>query len=1321
MKRIGISVLLTTIMLFLAPKASAKKVFNHFDMSKGLSQNTVFTIAQDHTGFMWFGTKNGLNRFDGHYFRTYHEGADGHSLKSSYINALCEGPDNRLWIGTSNGLFIYNPQTDSFEELNAKTKKGIKIKGNVNIITSVGNYVYVSTQEQGIFRYDTKTGQLIYKPRGTFMTATHITADNNGVLWIGFYGSGLYTANSDLTGMEPVRDNNGKPLFSNCNISDIICTEQGQLFVSTETSGVNMVNSNTREVTHLMPEAGVKGNNVHALMKNENELWAATEDGLYVYEMISHNVKHYQYEATDPFSISDNPLQTIFRDRDGGIWIGTYFGGVNYTPMKTSGIDRFFPRADRENSLHGRRVREIAEDSKGMIWIGTEDGGLNVYDPHTGNINWISESRAFTNIHGLCTDGDYLWVGTFTNGLKLLDTRTHHVVKSFVADGNPGSLRDNNIFSVLKSRKGRIFLGTLSGLCTYDSGTFKYIQGVPSTIIYDVQDDKYGNLWVATYGKGIYMLPAGSQKWKVFNVKNKQLRSDNVLSVATTANGDVWISTEGGGAYYYHNGKLSYMMLTNDDPNMIVYNIVEDRSHKLWFTTDNGMVGYDPATKSTHILKTANGLLDNNFNYKSSLCASDGRIYAGSLSGFISFIPEAMHKTDYAPTIVATELLIDNTVVDNFSANSPLKQSITMTDNLVLNYNQRSFSLKMATLLYGAEQQLQLEYKLEGFDKDWQPLSRSYLIRYTNLPSGKYKLLVRVQNTKGNADSQQYELSIKVRPPFYLAWWSWMFYVLLIGILVFLAWHYINQRVEMNRRLAMEKFKHEKEHELYQSKIKFFINVAHEIRTPLTLIKAPLENILKKDIKDTQTKSELGIMNQNVDRLLDLTKQLLDFRKAERNGMTLNFESCDIGSVIEKVYVRFTSLMREKGISSSLVLPPTPLYADVDKEALTKVVSNLVNNAVKYCDKNVDVRLKVDGANFCIITSNDGKVVPPAIRKDIFTPFVRGNDVPSNVNGTGIGLALARTLAELHGGKLKMLDDPKLNVFCLTLPIKQERVLNITEPEPLPAPQETKDEETVVEKDAPTILIVEDNLQMQQYEKQHLQQQYNVLTACNGEEAMSILSEQEVSVIVSDVMMEPMNGFELCRKVKTDVNTSHVPFILLTAMTLDSSKIEGMEAGADAYIEKPFSMDYLLSTIKNLLRTRQNVKNAYAQSPFITSETVSISKADEEFIERLNNVLEKNLGDSDFGITEMAEQMFMSRTGLNRKIRGVFNLTPNNYIKIERLKKAANLMKTKNYKVNEVCYMVGFTSPSYFTQCFFKQFGLLPKEFINADEPKQAD
>ncbi len=1314
MKKSVLCVLMLLLSLF-PLTMTARYDFTHYDMSNGLSHNTVIAIAQDNMGFIWFGTKNGLNRFDGLFFKNYYADTLDRSLKSDFINALCQGPDGRLWVGTDAGLLVYDTSKDAFESFSVKTRDGIGITSAVNYITSGGDYVYISSFPKGIFRYDTKTGELINSADlSPGVQITCMTVDENSNLWVGFFSGALYKMKADLTDAMMITDRDGHEYFPNSRITGIVVAEQDQLFVSTETLGVSVVDVNKGILSRLMPEPGAKGNYTHALLRNGNELWAATEDGLYVYEMLTQVVEHYSYEATNPFSLSDNPIQTVFRDRDGGLWAGTYFGGVNYSSHKTANFESFFPRADKENSLHGRRVREMVEDNNGMIWIGTEDHGLNRYNPETGIISYIPESAAFPNIHGLCADGDMLWVGTFSFGLKLLDAHTGKVVKSFSSNGEPGALLDNDIFAAYRSKSGKMYFGTLSGVCTYENGKFNYLSNIPNTIVYDVNEDTNGNLWIGTYGRGVLMRSAKSGKWAEFNVENHSLASNNVLKIFCRNNGETWVATENGGVYCYKNGKMQYVPVPKDNPHRIVYGIMEDKAGKLWFTTNDGLICYDSKTCESTTFRTANGLLDNNFNYKSAFCTRNGNLYAGSLNGFVSFNPERFNENSRKANIVATELQVNNNVVDNFTEGTPLEENIVTTKRLRLSHRQNSFTLTVSPLLFGDSRQALMEYKLDGFDKDWQYLAPPNRIHYTNLPSGKYKLLVRLVSAKDEAMGSTYELEVVVNPPFYFTWWAWLFYIIFMLTFAYVAWRFFTQRSEMHRRLAMEKFEHEKEQELYQSKINFFTNVAHEIRTPLTLIKAPLENILKKKIDDKGAKEDLGIMEQNVDRLLDLTNQLLDFRKAERDGLKLNFERCNINSLVQAVYVRFTSLMREKGIELKTSLPEEPIYAYVDKESVTKVVSNLVNNAVKYCEKEIDIELKQDGENFQLLLRNDGNLIPKAMREAMFAPFVRGEEVPSNVAGTGIGLALARTMTELHSGTLQMLDDAKYNVFCLSLPVNQEEVVKLAG-DALEEQNSEDESQATVEESAPTILIVEDNLQMQQYEKQKLSHYYNIVTANNGEEALAILENRDVDAIVSDAMMEPMDGFSLCRAIKEDVNTSHIPFILLTALTLDSAKIEGMESGADSYIEKPFSMDYLLSTLKNLLRARQSAKVAYAQSPFTPSETVTISRVDEEFMERLEKVMEKNLGNSDFGITEMASEMFMSRTGLNRKIRGIFNLTPNNYIKIERLKRAAYLMKTKDYKVNEVCYMVGFTSPSYFTQCFYKQFGLLPKEFIQND------
>ena len=438
----------------------------------------------------------------------------------------------------------------------------------------------------------------------------------------------------------------------------------------------------------------------------------------------------------------------------------------------------------------------------------------------------------------------------------------------------------------------------------------------------------------------------------------------------------------------------------------------------------------------------------------------------------------------------------------------------------------------------------------------------------------------------------------------------------------------------------------------------------------------------------------------------------------------MNFEYCNIGKIVTEVYDRFRPLMREKGINATLSLPAEAVHAYVDHEAFTKIVSNLMNNAVKYCASRVSVMLSKHEEEFVLTVMNDGSIIPSTMREKIFMPFFRMDTaVKSSTTGTGIGLAIARSLTELHGGHIEMDDSKDMNIFRLTLPVNQEDTIRLADNDGI-------DHSQTASADTPessfthdyTLLVVEDNVQMLEYQKAKLQTEYNVLTASDGEEALQVLARHTVNAIVTDVMMEPMNGFELCRSVKHNVEYSHIPVILLTAVTMEAAKIEGMESGADAYIVKPFRMDYLLSTIKNLLITRENIKKAYSDSPFVSSNSVSISKADAEFLARLERVMNSNISNSEFNVDRMAADMNMSRTSLNRKIRGTLDVSPNDYIKIERLKRAAQLLKEGKTKINEVCYRVGFSTPSYFTKCFYKQFGMLPKEFLvqQKDEQKEA-
>ena len=612
-------------------------------------------------------------------------------------------------------------------------------------------------------------------------------------------------------------------------------------------------------------------------------------------------------------------------------------------------------------------------------------------------------------------------------------------------------------------------------------------------------------------------------------------------------------------------------------------------------------------------------------------------------------------------------------------------------------------------------------YKLEGFDTDWLTVGESPIVTYSNLRYGDYTFRVKVANSDGVWSDDEVSLGVHILPPFYLSIWAYCVYALLIIGCSLYTVMYFKRRSNRKHRRQMEKFEQEKEREVYHAKIDFFTNVAHEIRTPLTLIKGPLENIILKKQVDAETREDLNVMKQNTERLLNLTNQLLDFRKTESQGFRLNFAKCNVTEVLKETHVGFTSLSKQKGLEFTLQVPEEDFYAHVNREAFTKIISNLLNNGVKYAESYVHISLEVpetdDNNSFCIRTENDGVIIPNEMKEEIFKPFVRFNEKEDGkvTTGTGIGLARSRAWAELHQGTLAMGEGEENNTFCLILPIVQDMTITLT-----PEPEVEIDRmsgvpagETEKKDNRPTVLVVEDNPDMLAFVVRQLSKEYTVLTATNGVEALQVLDGNYVNLVVSDVVMPVMDGFELCKTIKSDLNYSHIPVILLTAKTNIQSKIEGMELGADAYLEKPFSVEYLQACASSLIQNREKLRKAFAQSPFVAANTMALTKADEDFIKKLNEVIQVNYSNPEFSMDDMADSLNMSRSNFYRKIKGVLDLSPNEYLRLERLKRAAQLLKEGENRVNEICYMVGFNSPSYFAKCFQKQFGVLPKDFVS--------
>lgn len=1290
--------------------------FQTYDIRNGLSHNTVNAIVQDKLGFMWFGTKDGLNRFDGTFFRVFNK--ENSTLKNNYITKLLEDKDGNIWVGTDAGLYIYNPVIETFSSIKTYSKYQGDVTHSITEIKEDNQQnIWFSVDYEGLYKFDMKTRRLTRPVR---IVNSGFLSDNiasfwftGNTCWLDLYNDNLYYTNDNFKTFHPFKDGDGNMVFHkniiNQSLQSIqtksmfyLCTVKG-LFELNQTSGTcrQLLDCYVRTLE----------------FKTSNELWAGTEQGLYIFSLSNGKVNHLTASNEyDPYALTDNAIYTIYRDKEGGMWIGSYFGGINYYPYPWSYFEKFYPK-DNFNFL-GRRIREFCDSNDGTIWIGTEDKGLFNFDPHTKRLIPFSNHRICSNVHGLCLDGNYLWIGTFSGGLNRLDLRTHEV-KNYRQSDSPGSLLSNDVFSICKTKSGDLWVGTVSGLLRYNrkSDDFTRIPDFTNKFIYQICETDDGGLWLATYANGIYRYDGNKKTWRNYvNISGNasSLPYNKVISIFQDSKRRIWFMTQGGGFCQYnpvHDNFIRYDM-TDGFPSNIVYKMVEDDYGNLWLSTNKGLVCFNPDTNYRKVYTVADGLLSNQFNYQSGYKDKNGIIYMGCINGFIGFNPASFKENPVSAPVYLTELYIFNRHMAVGSDDSPLKKSLLYSDEITLSANENSFALQTAGLSFQSSQKNNLQYKLEGFDKEWHTINSGNMIYYSNLPYKTYTLKIRGINSDGKWNKHERILHIQVRPPFYLSNVAYLIYILLILTAISFSIYRFRRRVLKRHEHAMRIFEQEKERELYNAKISFFTNITHEIRTPLTLIKGPLENILSSsaNLPDTIEK-DLKVMDLNTNRLLTLVNQLLDFRKSEKKGLKLNFVNTNVSELIRKLCMTFASSINQHSIHFTTDIEDG-MQLPVDVEAFTKIISNLLSNAMKHARNFIICKAGTAHGDFIFSITNDGDVIPLSMRETIFQPFTQYEGVsPRSTAGTGLGLTLARSLAGLHHGTLKMDSSEQHNCFILTLPLTQKNEIDI-QIKPEDSKSEEKGVENVVNKHFEyTLLVVEDNHDMLRFIVNTLSPCYTVLTAGNGKEAVAILKESLVNLIISDVMMPEMDGIALCNWVKNTFDYCHIPVILLTAKTSISAKIEGTKSGADAYIEKPFSVAYLKAEITNLLDNREKLRRIFTESPYVQTNSITISKVDKEFMKRIHGLVTANLHNPDFSLDELARKLNMSRPSLDRKFKGLIDLTPNNYIQTERLKRAAQMLKDGETRINEVGWKCGFNSASYFTKCFKKQYGVLPKEF----------
>lgn len=1294
--------------------------FKNYQVSNGLASNTITSILQDSKGFIWLGTRNGLNRFDGTAFKTFrNDKNDPASLGSNSVLSLSEDSSQCLWVGTYKGIYRYDPRLETFSLF-----RQVPAGETRYLLRDRNNNTWISSNFS-LYRYDHRKGALISYPQDSNEIASMALGEDSS-LWIATrYGAiKKYDPHADdfiayeLTALTP-----GRRLST---IQDLYPAGDSTVLIGTMDQ-VLLFNPATKQLQDLF--SGLTGQarvQVHKILRQSaHEYWIGTETGLYILDMQERKVRLIQKQYANPYAITDNVIYSFCKDREGGTWVGTFFGGVNYFAPPLNQFRKYFPEPST-NSLSGNLVHEICGDQYGHIWIGTEDAGLNRLDPRTGHIQQFKPdgrkgSIAYQNIHGLATVGNELWIGTYEHGLDVMDIRSGKVIRHYESNQQPGCLRGNFVVSLYKTRSNELLAGTWNGLSRYDRTHDRFIDdpffNMQVQAMHEAAD---GTLWVASYGSGVYYHnphTGAKGNFRFDPADAGSLPNNYVNNLFEDSRGDLWFCTEAGlSKYNKSTGKMIRYGVDSGLPEHQVFRIQEDRSGKLWISTSKGLYQYDPASSKTEIYTTVDGLLSEQFNYNSAWRSPEGSLYFGTVKGMVSFDPAGFTEAPFVAPVYITGLQVNNRELWRSKHTSPAGSSLLYAQQLVLTHDSSNLSFDVAALSYITPEANEYSYMMEGLDKEWTLIRNNRKIFYTKLPPGHYTF--RVRGGRNGADQQQQEAALRiiVLPPWWASPWAYALYTLAAAGILLTIFRYYHLALREKNKRKIETLEIEKEREIYNAKIEFFTNVAHEIRTPLTLIKLPLDKLLQQINGQSPFTESLHLMKKNTHRLIELTDQLLDFRKAEANKFTLSFVRTDITDLLKELLVGFKPAADQKQLTLRLEVPRLPLQASVDPEAFRKILSNLFNNAIKYADSLVIVRLlpfNSDATVFQIEVRNDGYLIPMELKEKIFEPFYRLKETEKQA-GTGIGLPLARSLAELHKGVLDLrAPENNMNIFQLSVPIHQENEIDLQGYETIEMSAAAPGEDPEpADPEKQQVLLVEDQKEILQFIQKELKQHYTIFRAYNGQEALDILEKENIQLVVSDIMMPVMDGIELCKRIKTDLQYSHIPIILLTAKNTLHARIEGLEVGADAYIEKPFSLEHLQAQINNLLASRQNLKTYFTQSPLAHIRGMAISKTDSSFLEALQKVILDNITDMDLDVDKLSKMMNMSRASFYRKIKALSDLTPNELINISRLKKAAELLSAGSYKINEVASMVGYSLTSNFSRDFHKQFGVTPSSYV---------
>lgn len=1344
--------------------------FRSLSMSDGLASNDVHQIYQDKDGYVWMATTRGICRYDGYSVKTFKSNVYTPALlNNNDTYCLAEDSNHRLWIGTYDGLNVLDKQTGKIRSAGERQLSGKLI----TCLLSFSPDSLLLGMETGLYIYHVSRDscELFLPERMPLGSVKALVRDSHDNLWIGTWSSGFYRYDpgKDEIHAYPELDGSSAALT-------IFEDSRGQIWVGTWNRGLHRIKNPYAEPEKRKIQSyrydrnqtnSLRSDYIYSICEdlNTQTLWVATRNGLSI--LLDEDEGIFRNYVPDGSSgtVSYNVVTSLMRDAEGIIWIGMQGGGVNTVVTHTSEftIDRL--EQVKHEYIYSHLIRTLIVDRRGWLWIGFDTYGFIVYDRRTGRYLYNLDSKDFGQLGRIPTVNTIyqspstgrIWIGTYDWGIVFYDPSLPEGKRGGLLDRkNTPWLCHQRILSIREDRQGNTWFGTRGGISVLNrdakEGTRLDTCRIGKRRLADysftaIAEDSAGTLWTGTTNGGIVRItgnPATPSELRFveYTPSNGKLNTTNVLCLFMDSHQRLWAGTEGGGLNLFDPVDDTFKPVHRNMrlPGDAIYSIQEDTRGNLWMATNEGLIRLSVDTSldsATYRLYTvADGLLGSPFSQNAAFTDINGEMFFAGQHGFNSFFPDRMTDEESFPPIVLTDIKIHNRSWSSFSPAeqaeiSPLAPDFT--DHCRLNYRRNNFNMEFAALTYTTPQQIKYAYKLEGFDKDWQYTDASRRFAYyNNLKPGIYTFRVAATNSHGTWNPEERTLQVVILPPPWLSWWAYMLYVCLAAGLVYALVRFSRHRMKLRNALHLAALEQAKIQEVNHLKLQFFTNITHELLTPLTIISAAVDELR---LQIPAGKKSYQVMTSNVNRLIRLLQQILEFRKAETGNLKLKVSRGDLASFVETSVDSFRPLIKKKQMSFTVHCDPACFDAYFDCDKIDKILYNLLSNAAKYNTPGTAVEVTLTAENLpdarraVLQVKDNGKGLSAEDKRHLFKRFYEGNYRKFNTIGTGIGLSLTRDLVVLHHGDISVESElGKGSIFrvawpCERIAYSEEEIddnIGLLPSADFVSPLESADAvDPLVAEEAETpvcypytLLLIEDNEELLALLVRLLGNDYTIVTAQTGTEGLKQMEEEEIDLVVSDIMMPEMDGIEFCKQVKANLQTCHIPIVLLTAKSREQDRVDAYDAGADGFITKPFNLSVLHAKIHNLLKAKERGIHDFKKQLVFEAKELNYTSLDEDFLQKTIDLIHTHLSDPDLDQQTFLDALGLSKSTFYRKIKSLTGLSISTFIRNIRLKAACRLMEEKkNMRISEVAYAVGFNDPKYFSSCFKKEFGVQPSEY----------